>query len=622
MTEAGQPLIQIQEMTKVFYTDEIETHALSGVHLSIAKGEYVAMSGPSGCGKSTLLSIIGLLDTPTAGSYSLNGKSVENLDFAERSRIRNQEIGFIFQSFNLIGDLTVYENVELPLTYRQRMPAPSARSGSWKRWNASAWRTACGIIHRNSPAVSSSVSPWRARWRETLHPAGGRTYRKSGFAQRRSRDGTAAEPASRRRDHLHGDARSALCETRPARSASVRRQSGGRRRAEKADGGCACMSGLLQDVRYALRQLRKSPGFTAVAVFSLALGIGANTAIFTLIDELLILKSLPVRDPQTLVAFGQQSAAVQIDGIGPGPLDLFPYEFYKQIEGEHAAFDGVAAYASFPSRLSVRQAGISNSTATQAFGHLVSGNFFSLLGADMVLGRAINPADAATPGANPVAVISYQYWLRELSGDRNVLGKSLIVNGTPFTVIGVANPKFYGVDLDQNSPDMWLPLTMQKPVMLADSLLGPHGLYFLHLMGRRKPGMTVDQMQDWMNLKLRHYMVAREGVDLASARGQVIQQIYVQLLPGGRGVSNLRVEYEEPLRILMGLVAIVLLIACANLANFLLAKAVSREREISTRLALARAARRLSSRCWPSPSCSRYWAGRLACCWHRGALGC
>src|SRR5690242_18601956 len=121
MTEAGQPLIQIQEMTKVFYTDEIETHALSGVHLSIAKGEYVAMSGPSGCGKSTLLSIIGLLDTPTAGTYLLNGKPVESLDFSARSRIRNREIGFIFQSFNLIGYLTVYENVELPLTYRQKM---------------------------------------------------------------------------------------------------------------------------------------------------------------------------------------------------------------------------------------------------------------------------------------------------------------------------------------------------------------------------------------------------------------------------------------------------------------------------------------------------------------------
>ena len=123
MTEAGPPLIQIQDMTKIFYTDEIETHALSGIHLSISKGEYVAMSGPSGCGKSTLLSIIGLLDTPTGGRYSLNGKTVENLDFTERSRIRNQEIGFIFQSFNLIGDLTVYENVELPLTYRQKMPA-------------------------------------------------------------------------------------------------------------------------------------------------------------------------------------------------------------------------------------------------------------------------------------------------------------------------------------------------------------------------------------------------------------------------------------------------------------------------------------------------------------------
>lgn len=116
-------LINIEGMTKVFYTDEIETHALSGVHLTINRGEYVAMSGPSGCGKSTLLSIIGLLDTPTSGSYTLNGRNVANLDFGDRSRIRNQEIGFIFQSFNLIGDLTVAENVELPLTYRAGMPS-------------------------------------------------------------------------------------------------------------------------------------------------------------------------------------------------------------------------------------------------------------------------------------------------------------------------------------------------------------------------------------------------------------------------------------------------------------------------------------------------------------------
>jgi putative ABC transport system ATP-binding protein len=116
-------IIEIEDLTKVFYTDEIETHALSGVHLNINRGEYVAMSGPSGCGKSTLLSIIGLLDTPTSGRYTLNGKEVANLNFADRSRIRNQEIGFIFQSFNLIGDLTVAENVELPLTYRAGMPS-------------------------------------------------------------------------------------------------------------------------------------------------------------------------------------------------------------------------------------------------------------------------------------------------------------------------------------------------------------------------------------------------------------------------------------------------------------------------------------------------------------------
>src|ERR1700691_5376586 len=120
---ANDKLIEIEDLIKVFYTDEVETHALSGIHLTISRGEYVAMSGPSGCGKSTLLSILGLLDTPTAGQYTLNGTEVANLNFADRSRIRNQEIGFIFQSFNLIGDLTVYENVELPLTYRSGMPA-------------------------------------------------------------------------------------------------------------------------------------------------------------------------------------------------------------------------------------------------------------------------------------------------------------------------------------------------------------------------------------------------------------------------------------------------------------------------------------------------------------------
>ena len=122
----GEPLIKLANVTKVFYTDEVETHALSGIHLDIRKGEYVSIAGPSGCGKSTLLSIIGLLDSPTDGTYQLNNKAVQGLDFSERARIRNQEIGFIFQSFNLIGDLNVYENVELPLTYRS-MSSPERK---------------------------------------------------------------------------------------------------------------------------------------------------------------------------------------------------------------------------------------------------------------------------------------------------------------------------------------------------------------------------------------------------------------------------------------------------------------------------------------------------------------
>ena len=118
MSETQPDLLTMDAVTKVFLTDEVETHALSGIHLNIRKGEYVSISGPSGCGKSTLLAILGLLDSPSGGTYVLNGRPVQSLKMSERARIRNREIGFIFQAFNLIGDLNVYENVELPLTYR------------------------------------------------------------------------------------------------------------------------------------------------------------------------------------------------------------------------------------------------------------------------------------------------------------------------------------------------------------------------------------------------------------------------------------------------------------------------------------------------------------------------
>ena len=118
MSASDQPLIHLDGVKKIFYTDEVETHALSGIHLDVKKGEYLSIAGPSGCGKSTLLSILGLLDSPSDGQYLLDGKVVSDLPLSERARIRNRQVGFIFQSFNLIGDLTVMENVELPLTYR------------------------------------------------------------------------------------------------------------------------------------------------------------------------------------------------------------------------------------------------------------------------------------------------------------------------------------------------------------------------------------------------------------------------------------------------------------------------------------------------------------------------
>ncbi len=134
-------LLHLEGVTKVFYTDEVETHALAGIHLDIKKGEYISIAGPSGCGKSTLLAILGLLDTPTDGTYILNGKPVQNLKHSERARIRNREIGFIFQAFNLIGDLTVYENVELPLTYR-------GMSGSERKRRTHEALERVGMLHR------------------------------------------------------------------------------------------------------------------------------------------------------------------------------------------------------------------------------------------------------------------------------------------------------------------------------------------------------------------------------------------------------------------------------------------------------------------------------------------
>ena len=142
MNAPGQPVITLSNVTKVFYTDEVETHALAGIQLEIPRGQYISIAGPSGCGKSTMLAILGLLDTPSDGQYTLNGNQVANLSLSERARVRNREIGFIFQSFNLIGDLTVFENVELPLIYRGMKSAE-------RRERANAALERVGMAHRS-----------------------------------------------------------------------------------------------------------------------------------------------------------------------------------------------------------------------------------------------------------------------------------------------------------------------------------------------------------------------------------------------------------------------------------------------------------------------------------------
>ncbi len=344
------------------------------------------------------------------------------------------------------------------------------------------------------------------------------------------------------------------------------------------------LENLWQDLRFALRTLSKEPGFTAMAIFSLGLGIGANTAVFTLVNDLL-LKTIPVDDPDHLISMGTAEGSGVMGGL-TGKVDIFPYSFYKQAASTRDVFREVAAYGSFAIRVSVRSTGPSSGGAEQANSSLVSGDYFHVLGVQPLIGRAIGPADAETAGSQAVAVLSYDFWQRRFSGDPAVLGKEIVVNGMPFTMVGVMPPKFYGVALEPRAPDMWMPVTMQQQAMLRPGLLDRNGPYWLHMIGRLQPGVSLPQAQEWISIQLRRYMTDEEGTGMSADRRQEIAAVSVELMPGGRGVSYLRGEYAEPLRILMGVVALVLLIACANLANFFLAKIATRQHEITTRLAL------------------------------------
>ena len=345
------------------------------------------------------------------------------------------------------------------------------------------------------------------------------------------------------------------------------------------------MDNLIKDVSYGIRSLQKRPGFALIAIVTLTLGIGANTAIFTLVNAVL-LKSLPVKNPQELVLFSDSAGEGTsiTDTPKVGQWERFSYSSYQYIRDHHHSFQDITGFRSGLSRLSVRDAELPGAGAQRATGHLVSGNYFSLLGVGAMRGRVLTPEDDK-PGAPPVAVVSNHYWTQSMNSNESIVGKSLVLNGSNFTIVGITPPEFFGERVRQ-SPDFWVPLAFHPQIELRDSYLTDNQAYFLMMMGRLKSGVPLEQAQADVNLALRQFLTEQAGSNLSDDRRKAIENTYALLVPGAGGISGLRRVYSKPLHMLMAIVAMVLLIACANIGGLLLSRGAARNAEVSLRMAL------------------------------------
>ncbi len=343
-----------------------------------------------------------------------------------------------------------------------------------------------------------------------------------------------------------------------------------------------------QDIRYGLRMLRRSPGFTAVALLSLALGIGANTAIFSVIDAL-ILRTLPVRSPEQLVWFDPVFSGRSNNGI-------MPYAAFLRIRELQPFFSDAAVILNlYRSNVTIHGPGGGTDTG-QIRVALATGNYFDLLGVKPVIGRTFTPEEDRALGAHPVAVISHSYWQRRFALDPNAVGRTLTLNGTTYTVIGVAPPG-YGGEWIGRPADLWIPVTMLAQVM-TELPKEPPGSNILNRMNylvlaRLQPGIQPGQAQAAAQAVFQKFQQEIAGPNLTPVDVRLLGEVRLRMESAARGFSPQRQSFAQPLAVLMMMVGAVILIACANIANLLLARSTARHREMAVRLAIGAGAARI-----------------------------